>query len=179
MGSKAAKQRWKCWATTCPLLFLTGHQWTNYWDRASIFSHLCLSRIFSKKISNNIISYKSNIRAFVSKRYNKSRFVSRLHLELCPFFACRSLSLTVCSSSPHHCRRLLWCNGVTMAALDPSEIQPLSLLFSVPCVVVFKWLYSQVWHTVQSHKKRNQYNCRGKRLQRDECERVKWQTGFP
>lgn len=51
-----------------------------------------------------------------------------------------------------------------MAALDPSEIQPLSLLFSVPCVVVFKWLYSQVWHTVQSHKKRNQYNCRGKRL---------------
>lgn len=42
-----------------------------------------------------------------------------------------------------------------MAALDPSEIQPLSLLFSVPCVVVFKWLYSQVWHTVQSHKKRN------------------------
>lgn len=101
MGSKAAKQRWKCWATTCPLLFLIGHQWTNYWDRASIFSHLCLSRIFSKKISNNIISYKSNIRAFVSKRYNKSRFVSRLHLELCPFFACRSLSLTVCSSSPY------------------------------------------------------------------------------
>lgn len=80
----------------------------------------------------------------------------------------------------NHSRRLFWCSGVIMAVLDLREIEPLSLLFFpsppycvVIVVVVFKWLYSQVWHVVQSHKKLNQYNCQGKGLQRDKCERVK------